>query len=180
MNTRLYFVALFVGLFICFGSSARTIYPDSKTASNSVELGVEGIDRICPMGLWDHWVFKEIDYDKDTNTVLWVIQSPHSLRRLDKELNLSSEEDIKKITTHIVSYVIEGYNALIKDPTVDCDGDFMAYLGLGTLLKEMEKNNSTLQIALLYPDKMNVVVKDIPMTLDYFEIKQMFESEDEE
>lgn len=177
MNMRSYLVTLFVGLFICSGSSAKIIYPESKTVTNSVELGVEGIDRICPTGLWDHWVFKEIDYDWESNTVLWVIQSPHSLRRLDKELNLSSEEDIKKLTTDIVSNVIEGYNALIKDPTVDCDGDFMVYLALGTLLKEIEKNNSTLQIALLYPDKMNVVVKDIPMTLDSRELDKLINSE---
>lgn len=177
MNTRLYFVALFVGLFICFGSSAKKIYPDSKTATNSLELGVEGIERICPTGLWDHWIFKEIDYDKESNTVLWVIQSSHSFKRLNKELDHSSEEEVKKFTKEIVANVIEGYNELIKNPSVNVDGDFMLYLGLGTLLKEMEKNKTTLQIALLYPDRMNVVIKDIPMTLDSYELDRLIKSE---
>lgn len=162
------FLFLFIVSTVSYG---KVMYPDSATASNSVELGVEGIDRICPTGLWDHWIFREVEYDKDSNTVLWVIQSSHSLKSLNK--NTLTEQDVKEITTEIVTNVIEGYNELKKNPKVNVDGDFMLYLGLGTLLKEMEKNKATLQIALLYPDRMNVAIKDIPMTLNSSEIKQM-------
>ena len=160
-------------LFCMYATSlAKIIFPSSETATNSIELGVEGIDRICPAGLWDSWIFREIIYDRESNTVLWVIQSSSPLKGFDK---ISSEQDVKKITKWIVTNVIEGYNDLIENPKIFGDGDFMLYLGLGTLLKEMEENKTTLQIALLYPDWMSMPIKDIPLTLDYTEIKHLYD-----
>ena len=52
-----------------------------------------------------------------------------------------------------------------------CDGDFMLYLSLGTLLKQMEKDGATLRIALLKPDYENLAIKDIPLTLTSAELK---------
>lgn len=43
-----------VAVMTCVASHAKTIFPDSDTATSVVELGVEGISRLCPTGLWNH------------------------------------------------------------------------------------------------------------------------------
>lgn len=83
-----------IALIVATVSFAHTMFPDSKSASNSVELTVEGIDRICPTGMWDHWIFREIEYDKETNTVVWVIQSSHSVKNA-KLSNASSGQFLR-------------------------------------------------------------------------------------
>lgn len=55
-------------------ADAKTLFPDSDTAKSEVELGVECIQRLCPTGMWDHWTFRDIMFDRDSNTVLLVIQ----------------------------------------------------------------------------------------------------------
>ena len=57
-----------------------------------------------------------------------------------------------------------------------CDGDFMLYLSLGTLLKQMEKYGATLRIALLKPDYENLAIKDIPLIIDAKELKPLLDN----
>lgn len=54
-----------------------------------------------------------------------------------------------------------------------CDGDFMLYLSLGTLLMQMEKDSATLRIALLKPYYENLAIKDNPLILTSSELKQL-------
>lgn len=54
-----------------------------------------------------------------------------------------------------------------------CDGDFMLYLSLGTLLKQMEKESTTLRIMLIKPDYTNQVMGDIPLSLTPAELKPL-------
>lgn len=147
---------------------ASSIFPDSETAANDVELGVEGISRLCPTGLWDQWTFREIVYDKESKTVVLVIQLNSWYDNYAKGV---SEEDAKKQTEWMVENIMGGYNDLIKTPRIMCDGDFMLYLSLGTLLKQMEKDGATLRIALLKPDCENLAIKDISLTLTSSELK---------
>lgn len=167
MKTKFSVALIFI---ILWGTlaSATTIFPASRTATNDVELGVEGISRLCPTGMWDHWTFRDIAYDKGSNTVVFVIQ----LNSLDDDYNGKSmtTEDVKKQTEWIVENIMEGYNELIKSPRIMCEGDFMLYLSLGTLLKQMEKDGATLRIALLKPDYENLAIKDIPLSLTSAEL----------
>lgn len=168
---NIFFLALF---FCCSVCSAATIFPDSQTASNAVELGVEGISRLCPTGMWDHWSFRDIVYDKESNTVVFVIQlNSWNKKRNGREV---TEEDAKKQTEWIVENIMEGYNELVTSPHIMCDGDFMLYLSLGTLLKQMEKDGATLRIALLKPDYENLAIKDIPLMLNAGELKPLLEN----
>lgn len=149
-------------------SHAATLFPDSRTATNEVELGVEGIARLCPTGMWDHWTFRDIVYDKECNTVVFVIQlNSWNEKRSGKRM---TAEEAKKQTEWIVENIMEGYNELIKSPHIMCDGDFMLYLSLGTLLKQMEEDGATLRISLLKPDYENLAIKDIPLTLTSAEL----------
>lgn len=49
------FIAIIAAILTFTVSQAKELFPDSETAKNDVELGVEGIARLCPTGLWDHW-----------------------------------------------------------------------------------------------------------------------------
>lgn len=168
MKTRLLSLIALIAFSISY-ASATTIFPDSRTATNDVELGVEGIARLCPTGMWDHWTFRDIVYDKECNTVVFVIQlNSWNEKRSGKEM---TTEEAKKQTEWIVENIMEGYNELIQSPHIMCDGDFMLYLSLGTLLKQMDKDDATLRIALLKPDYENRAIKDIPLTLTSAELK---------
>ena len=168
MKTKLLMLIVFIAVSIS-QAPASTIFPDSRTATNDVELGVEGIARLCPTGMWDHWTFRNIVYDKECNTVMFVIQlNSWNEERSGKGMTV---EEAEKQTEWIVENIMEGYNELIKSPRIMCDGDFMLYLSLGTLLKQMEKDGATLRIALLKPDYENLAIKDIPLTLTSAELK---------
>lgn len=172
MNTkRPLILAIFFVLWCTVTSKAATLFPDSKTATNDVELGVEGIARLCPTGMWDHWTFRDIVYDKESNTVVFVIQlNSWNEKRSGKEM---TPEESEKQTVWIVENIMEGYNELIKSPRIMCDGDFMLYLSLGTLLRQMGKDGGTLRIALLKPDYENLAIKDIPLSLTSSELKHI-------
>lgn len=61
-----------VALFVVSDAYSKTIFPDSKIAKSEVELGVEMIQRLCPTGMWDHWVFRDVIYDKESKQYyLW-------------------------------------------------------------------------------------------------------------
>lgn len=167
MKTKLLMLTVFIAVSIS-QAPASTIFPDSRTATNAVELGVEGIARLCPTGMWDHWTFRDIVYDKENNTVVFVIQlNSWNEKRSCKEM---TAEEAKKQTEWIVWNIMEGYNELIKSPRIMCDGDFMLYLSLGTLLRQMGKDGVTLRIALLKPDYENLAIKDIPLILTSAEL----------
>lgn len=169
--TKRIFIAIIAAILTFTVSQAKELFPDSETAKNDVELGVEGIARLCPTGLWDHWTFRDIVYDRDSNTVVFVIQL-NSWRepRDGKEI---TEADAQKQTEWIVENIMEGYNELKQSPRIKCDGDFMLYLSLGTLLNQMEKDGATLRIFLMKPDYENLAVKDIPMALTSEQIKHL-------
>ena len=168
------FIAIIAAILTFTVSQAKELFPDSETAKNDVELGVEGIARLCPTGLWDHWTFRDIVYDRDSNTVVFVIQL-NSWRepRDGKEI---TEADAQKQTEWIVENIMRGYNELKQSPRIGCDGDFMLYLSLGTLLNQMEKDGATLRIALLKPDYANLVAKDIPMVLTSEQLKRLIDN----
>lgn len=147
------------------GVSAKPLFPDSETAKSEVELGVEGIQRLCPTGMWNHWTFRDIMFDREANTVLLVIQlNSWSDRKEDKSKQVTAEEALKQ-TEWIVSNFKGGYEELIKDPSIRCDGDFMLYLTLGTLFKQMEQDDTNLRIMLLKPDYANQVFGDMQLEL---------------
>ncbi len=148
---------------------AQTLFPDSESAKSEVELGVEGIQRLCPTGMWDHWIFRDILFDRESNTVLFVIQL-RSWREKESAKEVT-EADVRKEAEWIVANFKEGYEGLIENPSVQCDGDFMLYLSIGTLFKQMEKDGVNLRIMLLKPDYANQVCGDFPMVLTSEQLK---------
>ena len=71
--------------------------------------------------------------------------------------------------------VLKGYESLKESPAIRCEGDFMLYLSLGTLLKQMEKDGTTLHIMLLKPDYTNQVMDNIPLSLTSAELKPLID-----
>lgn len=159
---------LILATLACMVSSANTLFPDSQTATNDVELGVDGIKRICPTFMWDSWIFRDIVYDKGNDAVVFVIQlSSWNESQDEKEI---TEKDAKKQVMWIVKNIMEGYNELKQTPHIMCDGDFMLYLSLGTLLNQMNEDGAALRINLLKPDGETIL---IPMSLTGSELKSL-------
>ena len=138
---------------------AEPLYPGSETAHTKVELGVEGIRRICPTGMWDHWIFRDILYDRKSKTVLLIIQRYNDNDRFVKE-------EVQKEAERIISNFKKAYESLIEKPRTRTDGDFMLYLSIGTLFKEMEEaGDVNLRIMYLKPDYTNQVFGETPLVI---------------
>ncbi|MCM1141404.1 MAG: hypothetical protein NC453_22780 [Muribaculum sp.] len=149
------------------------MFPDSETAKAEVELGVEGIQRLCPTGMWDHWIFRDIMFDRESNTVLLVTQLDSWSDRREDKSKLLTEADAKEYAYGIVSDIKTAYEDLIANPRIMCDGDFMLYLTLGTLFKQMEKDDVKLRIIFLKPDYTNQVFGDLPLELSSEQLKEV-------
>lgn len=159
-------ILLFFVMLISFDNAeAKQLFPDSDTAKSDVELGVEGIQRLCPTGMWDHWIFRDIIFDQESNTVLLVIQLNNWSHRNEAKVKDATEMEALQQAKWIVSNFKTGYEAIIKNPSIQCDGDFMLYLSVGTLFKQMEKDDVKLRIMLLKPDYTNQVFGDLPLEL---------------
>lgn len=154
-------------------SFARMLFPDSDTAQSKVELGVEGIQRLCPTGMWDNWVFRDILFDRKTNTVTMFINLNRYVDPNDEKLKKASAADIEDKALWIVANFKEGYEDLIKHPRTMCDGDFMLYLSVGTLFKQMEKDGTKLQIVLLNPEDSNRILGEEPVELTPEQLKEV-------
>lgn len=165
---------LLLVMLICFyNAEAKQLFPDSDTAKSNIELGVEGIQRLCPTGMWDHWTFRDIIFDRESNTVLLVIQLYNWEQENDEKAKNISESDALHQAEWIVSCFKEAYGDLIENPLIEYDGDFMLYLSLGTLFKEMEKDNVNLRIMLLKPDYANQVLGNIPLEFSSRQLKDI-------
>lgn len=151
--------------------SAMTKLKEPNSSISEVEYAVEGIQRICPTVMWDSWTFRDIIYDKESKTVLMIIQLKN-WREKDNPQE-TTPEDIQKESEWIVSNFKEAYQDLIKSSEIFCDGDWMLYLSVGQLLKTMVKEDATLRIMLLKPDYMNQVSPEIPFVLSAEQIKNV-------
>lgn len=165
MKVRL--LITFVAILSALSSYSKSLFPDSETAKSEVELGVEGIQRLCPTGIWDHWIFRDIMFDRESNTVLLIIQLNSWKERNEEKVKQSTESEVLQQVEWIVANFKEGYEGLIKNPSIRCDGDFMMYLSVGTLFKQMEKDGTNLRIMLLKPDYTNQVFGGMPLELSY-------------
>lgn len=154
-------------------ATAATIFPDSRTATNSVELGVEGIARLCPTGMWDHWTLSGINYQRNKNTVVLDIQL--ASWNAEKENAKYTQADVNELAKWIVENFMDGYNDIKSAPKTTGDGDFMLYLSIGSLFKQMVNDGASLEIRLLKPASTVLAVKDYPMILNHDELKQLVE-----
>jgi len=152
-------------------SYSKPLFPDSETAKSEIELGVEGIKRLCPTGMWDSWTFRDIFFDRESDTVLFVIQLHSWSERKEEIAKQATEAVAAQQAEWIVSNFKKGYEEMIANPKIMSDGDFMLYLSVGTLLKQMENDGVKLRIMLLKPDYANQVFGDIPLKLSSEQLK---------
>lgn len=68
---------MFKLLFIVIISLPINNYAQSYNNSdlNEIEYAVKQMNRICPTYMWKSWKFREIIYEKDSNTICFVIHS---------------------------------------------------------------------------------------------------------
>lgn len=139
-------------MMVATGNVVASPVEETVTAISEVEMGVNAIKRICPTLIWDGWKFRDIVYDKESDSVEMVIQLTSTLSE-DKMKQLSNSDKAKKeMADWIIANLNEGYEDLKANPRIMADGDFMLYLSVGTLLKQMEKDNVSLHINFLAPD----------------------------
>lgn len=163
---------LFLGIICCLSFQAMAQSNGERTTSE-IEYAVKQISRICPTYMWDSWRFRDIIYEKESNTVYFVIQLKNW-----KNVNESiTPEKMKEQSYWIVENFKEAYEYLISDKSLYCDGDFMLYLSVGTLLHKLAMTDANLQIVLLKPDHQCIIQKDIPMVVDGKDINRIFNKE---
>lgn len=171
VNRRIFWLVLLVTTI--FPLPAKSLFPNSEIAKSEVDLGVEEIQRLCPTGMWDHWTFRDIVFDRESNTVLMTVQLNSWRLSNEEKVKDATESDALQQAEWIVANLKAGYEELIKNPSIQCDGDFMLYLSLGTLFKQMEKDDAKLRIMLLKPDYINQVFGDIPLELSSEQLKEV-------
>lgn len=159
---------LFIAIF-CIASINTNAENNDESKVSEIEYAVKQINRICPTYMWDSWYFRDIIYDRKLNTVYFVIQ-PTSWNEGKENI---SPKKIKGQTNWIVENFREAYESIISDKSLYCDGDFMLYLSIGTLLHNLPLTDTKLQVVLLKPDKDCVIHKDTPMVVDRKEINKM-------
>ena len=167
-----YLRILFIGIICCLSFQAMAQSNGERTTSE-IEYAVKQISRICPTYMWDSWRFRDIMYEKESNTVYFVIQ----LKKWKKVNESITPEKMEEQTYWIVENFKEAYESLISDKSLYCDGDFMLYLSVGTLLHKLAMTDANLQIVLLKPDQECVIQKDIPMVVDGKDINRIFNKE---
>lgn len=170
---KILFCISFMMIMSVLTTNAKTMFPDSDTAKSEVELGVEGIHRLCPTGIWDHWTFRDIMFDRESNTVLLVVQLNSWSERKEKKAEQATVADAQKQGEWIVANFKAGYEYLIAKPQIMGDGDFMLYLSIGTLFKQMEKDGTNLRIMLLKPDYTNQFFGNIPLELSSEQLEEV-------
>lgn len=130
--------------------NARTAEGGSKPTG--MEYGVACVKRICPARLWDGLVLANIGYDNATDTVILDISGADINEDLKTGKFKPTETEIHGQLAWFVYNFERAYADLIANPTVLCDGDFMAYLSIGTLIKIMEGAEMNLRIVLSSKD----------------------------
>lgn len=68
-----YLRILFIGIICCLLFQAKAQSNGDRTTSE-IEYAVNLIRRISPTYMWDSWRFRDIMYEKESNTVYFVIQ----------------------------------------------------------------------------------------------------------
>ena len=63
---------LFLGIICCLSFQVKA--QSNSEATSEIEYAVKQISRICPTYMWDSWKFRDIMYEKESNTVYFVIQ----------------------------------------------------------------------------------------------------------
>ena len=118
---------------------------------------------------------------KQENIDLYYKNKPRIFATVPKKWKNANEsitpEKMKEQTYWIVENFKEAYESLISDKSLYCDGDFMLYLSVGTLLHKLAMTDANLQIVLLKPDQECVIQKDIPMVVDGKGINRIFNKE---
>lgn len=136
---------------------------------NEIEYAVKQINRICPTYMWDSWKFREIIYEKDSNTICFVIQ----LKNWHEEKWNRTPDQMKEYMKWIIENFNEGYENTISSKNMYGDGDFMLYLSVGTLLHKMKTTGTKLYIVLMKPDYECIIQKDTPLMIEGADINNI-------
>lgn len=158
---RLLFIAI-----ICSASIQINAQNNDGRNVSEIDYAVKQINRICPTYMWDSWKFRDIMYEKELNTVYFVIQLKNW--RGDK-WNLTQEK-MKEQTKWIIENFKKGYESTVSDKIIRRDGDFILYLSVGTLMHKLAATNTKLQIVLMKPDSENIIMKEQPLIISSTEL----------
>ena len=167
------FLKLLFIIIICVVAIDTNAHNNDDRNVFEIEYAVEKIRRICPTYMWDNLKFIDITYEKELNTVYFVIQ----LRKWRKDKEYITSERMKEQTKWIVENFKEAYESIISDKSLYGDEDFMLYLSVGTLLHKLATTDAKLQIVLLKPEQECLIQKDIPMVMDGRDINKIFNKE---
>lgn len=154
MKTKLLFFCFLLSLLFTANAQRLTIN-EPTNYTNEWDYAADCVARLCPAPLWDNWIFKDIRFDRDTNTMYMVVERPYR----DKGQELSDSQ-VKERAEWMVRNIEEGYRDIISSSSLLIDGDWMVYLTLGNLLPKLAENNVNLQFVFVKPLRDNIIDKD--------------------
>lgn len=112
---------------------------------NEYQYAVEMIQRICPTIMWDSWVFRQIWFDEDDNSIIMAVQ-PYGF---DTEQPVTTKE-IERQTEWVLQNFEDGYKDILQENTVLCDGDFMLFMSIGKMLHCIRESKSNVGIRVIF------------------------------
>ncbi len=140
------------------------------TSDNEFQYAVKMIQRICPTVIWDSWVFRQIWFDEEDQSIVMAIQ-PHNYD------GPATQADIENETEIVLKNFAEAYSMIPKEHSVLVDGDFMLYMSVGTLLHCLSESKSDigLRIIFLKPDNQCLINPEEPQRIANTKLRQMIQ-----
>ena len=164
--------------FFCFilslaftATAQRLSITEPTDTTNEWEYAADGIARLCPAPLWDNWVLRDIEFDKDSNTMYFLLQLPDWKQKDDP-----TEAQLRGTMKFLVKNIEKGYQSISYGRSVFVDGDWMVYLCVGNLIKKLVDNNINIQFIFLKPLKSMVIDKTLDFKLTPTQVKEIIDS----
>lgn len=164
-------IAIITILSCAISAKANSNLPLSNqepTLDNEFSYAVQMIQRICPTAMWDGWVFRQIWFDDEDNSIVMAVQP----QNYDGP---ATQADIEKVTESVLNNFAEAYRMIPQERSVLVDGDFMLYMSVGTLLHCLSESKSDvgLRIIFLKPDNQCLINPDEPQRLTRSKLKSI-------
>ena len=93
---RIFFIAIMCCLIVKTNAQSN-----DERAIREIEQAVKQISRICPTYMWDSWRFRDIMYEKESNTVYFVIQLKNR-KKVNESIKKNESFSIKQPTCRVI------------------------------------------------------------------------------
>lgn len=104
---------------------------------------ITAVNRLCPTVIWDSWIIDNVRYNKGLNQIEIIVKHDWN-----KNVVNMTENQALEFAEFFIENIYEGYYGILNEDYGE--GDFMMYLTLGTLFKQMYKERCSLKLSLIF------------------------------